>query len=145
MLHMLHYEQVFGNVFERKESKCCGVLMKHRHKVKGERVITLEMAQTLNTKNINDVPLQLFCLVKLNFCQRQTHCTDDEDKVQPITDTDNEFIECQTPRKKLQPIGISPVSLHAFVKTLKSDVSESYKIQVDCLKIQSLILMVEMV
>ena len=119
--------------------------MKHRHKVKGEQVITLEMAQTLNTKNINNVPLQLFCLVKLNFCQRQTHCTDDEDKVQPITDTDNEFIECQTPRKKLQPIGISPVSLHAFVKTLKSDVSESYKIQVDCLKIQSLILMVEMV
>ena len=145
MLHMLHYEQVFGNVFERKESKCCGVLMKHRHKVKGEQVITLEMAQTLKTKNINNVPLQLFCLVKLNFCQRQTHCTDDEDKVQPITDTDNEFIECQTPRKKLQPIGISPVSLHAFVKTLKSDVSESYKIQVDCLKIQSLILMVEMV
>ena len=25
--HMLHYEQVFGNVFERRESKCCAVLM----------------------------------------------------------------------------------------------------------------------
>ena len=35
--HMLHYEQVFGNVFERRESKCCGVLMKHRRKVKGEQ------------------------------------------------------------------------------------------------------------
>ena len=33
--HMLHYEQVFGNVFERRESKCCGVLMKHCRKVKG--------------------------------------------------------------------------------------------------------------
>ena len=27
--HMLHYEQVFGNVSERRESKCCVVLMKH--------------------------------------------------------------------------------------------------------------------
>ena len=24
---MLHYEQVFGNVFERTESRCCAVLM----------------------------------------------------------------------------------------------------------------------
>ena len=27
--HMLHYEQVFGNVFEMRDSKCCAVLMKH--------------------------------------------------------------------------------------------------------------------
>ena len=72
--------------------------------------------------------------VKLNFCQRQTHCIDDQDKFQSVTDTDNEFTECQTPRKKLQSIGISPVSLHAFMKTLKSNISEAYKVQVDCLK-----------
>ena len=34
---MLHYEQVFGNVFERTESKCCALLMKHRRKDKGEQ------------------------------------------------------------------------------------------------------------
>ena len=34
--HMLHYEQVFGDPFERRESKCCAVLIKHRRKVKGE-------------------------------------------------------------------------------------------------------------
>ena len=45
--HMLHYEQVLGNVFERMESKCCAVLVK----VKGEQVITLQMAQQLKTKN----------------------------------------------------------------------------------------------
>ena len=72
--------------------------------------------------------------VKLNFCWRQTHCIDDQDKVQSVTDTDNEFTECQTPRKKLQSIGISPVSLHAFMKTLKSNISEAYKVQVHCLK-----------
>ena len=59
--HMLPYEQLFGFVFERRESKCCGVLMKHRRKVKGEQVITLQMAQQLKTKNINVVPGQLFC------------------------------------------------------------------------------------
>ena len=59
--HTLHYEQVFGNVFERKESKCCPVLMKHRCKVKVEQMITLQMAQQLKTKNIKVVPGQLFC------------------------------------------------------------------------------------
>ena len=33
------------------------------------------------------------------------------------------------PRKKLQSIGISLVSLHAFTKTLKSNISEAYKVQ----------------
>ena len=45
--YMLHYQQVFGNVFEGRESKCCAVLIKHRHKVKGEQVIILQMAQQL--------------------------------------------------------------------------------------------------
>ena len=43
--HMLHYEPRFGNVSERRESKGCAVLMKHRRKVKGEQMITLQMAQ----------------------------------------------------------------------------------------------------
>ena len=63
--------------------------------------------------------------VKLNTCQRQAHCTDDQDKFQSVIDTDNEFTECQTPRKKLQSIGISPVTLHAFMETLKSNISEA--------------------
>ena len=57
--------------------------------------------------------------VKLNFCQRQTHYIDDQDKFQSATDTDTEFTECQTPRKNLQSIGMSPVSLHAFMKNFK--------------------------
>ena len=59
--HMLHYEQVFGNVFERTESKSCTVLMKHCCKVKGEQVVILQMGQQLKTKNISDVSGQLFC------------------------------------------------------------------------------------
>ena len=57
---MLHYEQMFGNVFERMESKYCKVLMKHQWKVKGEQVITLQMAQQLKPNNINVVQGQLF-------------------------------------------------------------------------------------
>ena len=57
---MVHYDQVFGNAFERKKSKCCGVLMKPSRKVKGKQVIILQMAQQLRTKNINVVPGQLF-------------------------------------------------------------------------------------
>ena len=58
--HMLHYEQVFDNIFERRESNCCGVLMKYRRKVKGEQVITFQIAQKLKTKIIDVVPGQLF-------------------------------------------------------------------------------------
>ena len=72
--------------------------------------------------------------LKLNFCYRQTHCIDDQGKFQSVTVIDNEFTECQTPRKKLQSIGISPVSLHAFMKTLKRNISEAYKVQIDGLK-----------
>ena len=72
--------------------------------------------------------------VKINVCQRQTHYIDDDDKFQSVRDTDNDFTEIQTPRKKLQSIGISPLSLHAFMKTLKSNISGAYKVQVDCLK-----------
>ena len=72
--------------------------------------------------------------VKRNLCQRQTKYIDDQDKFQSVKDTDNEFFECQTPMKELQSIVISPVSLHAFMKTFKSNISEAYKVQVDCLK-----------
>ena len=72
--------------------------------------------------------------VKLHFCQRQTQCIDDQDKFQSVTDTDNEFNEFQTPRKKLQSISISPVSFDAFMITLRSNILEAYKVQVDCLK-----------
>ena len=59
--NMLHYDQVFGNVFERRGSKCFAVLMKHRRKVKVEQVIILQMDQQLKIKNISDVSRQLFC------------------------------------------------------------------------------------
>ena len=66
--HMLHYEKVFGNVFEKRESKCCAELMKHCRKVKEEQVIILQMDQQLKAKNISDVSGQLFCCqCKENF------------------------------------------------------------------------------
>ena len=133
---MLHYQSVFGNVSELRESKCCGVLIKHRRKAKGEQVITLQMAQQLKRKKILMLYQNNYFVVnvKLNFCQRQTHYIDDQDKFQSVTETCNEFTDFQTPRTKLQSIGISPISLHAFMKTLKSNILEAQKVQVDCLK-----------
>ena len=40
--------------------------------------------------------------------ETETDCVDDEDKSKSVTDTDDEFSESQTPRKKLQSIAISP-------------------------------------
>ena len=65
---MLYYELVFGNFFERRESKFCAVLMKYCDKVKREQVIIPQIAQQLKTKILmlyqNDY---LVVSVKLNF------------------------------------------------------------------------------
>ena len=64
--HMLYYDRC--SVIERRESNCCAVLMKHCCKVKGEQVIILQMDQQVKSKNITDVPGQLFyCQCKDEF------------------------------------------------------------------------------
>ena len=92
------------------------------------------------------MPGQLFCRhCKAKFLlerKRETRCVDGKDRVQSVTDTDNEFTECQTQRKKLLSIGSLFVSLHAVpqhkwtnakikldnvMNTIKSDISEVYK------------------
>ena len=62
--------------------------------------------------------------VKLHFCQKQTHCNDDQDKFQSVADTYNEFTECQTPRKKLQSIGTLKSSIWDCVKDSEPDSSD---------------------
>ena len=76
------------------------------------------MKHQLKTKNINIIPGKLFCRqCKAKFLlETEIDCIDDEDKGQSVTDTDDEFTECQTPRKKLQSMAISPVSLHAVLQ-----------------------------
>ena len=69
--------------------------------------------------------------VKLNFCLRQTHCIDDEGKFQSVIQL---TMSVKHQGKNSNQFVISPLSLHAFMKILKSDISEAYKVQVDCLK-----------
>ena len=108
------------------------------------------MKHQLKTKIINIIPGKLFCRqCKAKFLlETETDCIDDEDKGQSVTDTDDEFTEYQTPRKKLQSMAISPASLHAVLQhsrianakmkldkvmnTIQSNISEAYKVQVDC-------------
>ena len=108
--HMLHYEQVFGNVSEKRESKCCAVFKRWTSDHSPNGSVT-------KNKNISDVPGQISC------CQCKYL----------VKDSDNEFTECQTPRKKFQWIDISPVNLQAFTETLKRSISEAQKVQVEWL------------
>ena len=81
--------------------------MKYCHKVKGEQVITPKWLSNFKPNIYLLYPTNYFIVsVKLNFCQRQTHFIDDQDIFQSVTDTDNEFTECQTQRKKFQSIRI---------------------------------------
>ena len=95
-------------------------------------------------KTISVVRGQLFCgQCKAKFLL-EYDCINDLHKVQSITDTGNEFTECKHQGKSSNHLAVWPVSLQAPMKTLKSDISEAYKVQVDCLKIQSLILIIKM-
>ena len=90
--------------------------MKHHYKVKVEQVITSQMAQQLKTKNINVIPELICCQCKAKFLlETEIDCIDDKDKIQSVTDTDNEFTECQTPRKKLN-LSLQSISLHAVLQ-----------------------------
>ena len=46
--------------------------------------------------------------VKINFCQRQTKCIDDQDKFQSFKDTGNEFTERQNSKENQ----LAPISWH---------------------------------
>ena len=72
-----HHEQVFGKVFERKEKHCCGKLITHKRKgIKGEQVITLEMAKYLKKKYIDVIPGKLFC----RQCKSKYHDMEQNEK-----------------------------------------------------------------
>ena len=69
MDYMLHYEQVFGNVFESRESKGRGALMKHCRKVKYEKWSLSIWLSNQKTKILMLYQDNYFAVsVKLNFC-----------------------------------------------------------------------------
>ena len=67
--------------------------MKHRRKGE-QQVFPLQMARQLKIKNINVALGQQFCRQCKDKFLLQSHCIDDQDKFQSVTDTDNEFTEC---------------------------------------------------
>ena len=134
---MLHYEQVFGNVFERRESKCCVVLMKHRRKVKPEQVTSDHSPNGLASKKKTLMLYQdnyFGVSVKLNFVRDRFTVMMIKINFNLLQILKMNLLNAKHQRRSSQSVGISPLSLHAFMKTLKSNISGAYKVQVDCLK-----------
>ena len=106
--------------------------MKLCREVKGKQVITLQMAQQLKAKNIDVVPAQLFCRqCKATFFFRDIRTV----SMIKIKFNLLQILIINSLNVKHQgKSSISPASLHEFMKALKSDISEAYKVQVDCLK-----------
>ena len=124
-----HHEQLFGNVFERRATKCCGKLKNHRHKVIGLRTITLDMAQQLKSRSVDVMPGHMLCRqcidqyeTLINSESRESEMEedpiDDIDLIDDIDEAPNDamYDVWETPRKRLntslETIGISPVNLH---------------------------------
>ena len=56
-----HHIELFGRIFERKETKCCGILTQHKRKVKGHKIISLNMAIELKQKDCKVIPGKMLC------------------------------------------------------------------------------------
>ena len=68
----LHHEQVYGRVFERRVGdKCFDLFNKHRKKVKGDRIISLELAKKLKQDGLNVLPGWKCCRVCLEDASKQ--------------------------------------------------------------------------
>ena len=80
--------------------------------------------------------------VKLNFCYRQTHYINDQDKVQSVKDTDNEF----TDTKEKAPINWHfTCQLTRIYENFKEKHFRSIQSARWLLKIQSLILVIRII
>ena len=47
---MFSSSQLFGNVFERRDKYCCGILGSHQHRVQSKKQMSLMMAKELKAK-----------------------------------------------------------------------------------------------
>ena len=47
-----HHELVYGDALLRNQRKCCDTWGKHKQKVPGDRIISLEMARTLKERDM---------------------------------------------------------------------------------------------
>ena len=125
-----HHEQIFGNVFERSATKCCGILNNHRRKAQGLKKVTLHMAHQLKAKNFDVQPGLMLCrhcitiyenLISSSSPDTEETSMDDIDEV-PLDDTT--YKVHSTPKKRLnislETIDVSPVKLHSVAQHSRS-------------------------
>ena len=128
----LHHEQVFGNVYERHASKCCGVLKQHKKKAQGTKRVTLEMATHLEARGHDIKPGMMLCR-QCDKCYQELiesssdSSTEDDYVMDDDIDEDADdatYEEFETPRKRLntnlEMVGISPVNLHSVPQHSRS-------------------------
>ena len=72
--------------------------------------------------------------VKLNYCYRQTQCIDDQDKFQSVPDTTMDSLNVKHQRHSFNQLAFH-LPADTFMKTLKINISEAYKVQVDCFRV----------
>ena len=56
-----HHQQLFVNVFDRRDKYCCGVLGSHQRKVQSKKQIFLLMVKELKEKGYNAIPGDSLC------------------------------------------------------------------------------------
>ena len=123
-----HHEQMFGNVFERYATKCCGILNSHRRKTQGSKKVTLHMAQQLIAKNFDVQPGLMLCRHCIttyeNLISASSPNTEAEETSMEVALDDTTYNVHSTPKKRLnislETIDVSPVKLHSVAQHSRS-------------------------
>ena len=139
-----HHEQYFGDAFIKKQKKCCDVWVKHKRKVAGDRLITLEMAKKLREMEVAVVPGHKFCrtcekhfdTVTASPTTTETETETEAEGTEPDSPVDDhDFVVYETPRKKvnlsLEAAGISPINLHSLPQHARSSSAKMDKFKTD--------------
>lgn len=132
-----HHKQIFGNVFERYATKCCGILNNHRRKTQGSKKVTLHMAHQLKAKNFHVQPGLMLCRHCITIYENLINASSPDTEETSMDDTT--YKVHSTPIKSLnislETIDVSPVKLHSVAQHSRSTkaqkildkVTDSYK------------------
>lgn len=159
-----HHKEVFGNVFERRNNKCCGILKNHsKGNVKGAKRVSLFMAKELKKLGYNVSPGFMLCrqcskeYELLMSTEPEVETVDELESTVNVDATDDDFQQCVTPKRKanisLDTMDISPIVLHGVaqhsrvvcakrkldkaVDHLRSNLSGAYNVDIGELSVES--------
>ena len=118
-----HNLEQFARIFERNTTKCCGLINQYKRKVKGQKIISLDVAVYLKQKRHKVLPGQKLCRQCINQYekimkeQEEIAIDENETETEEELQTEEDGVEYEESRRKklktsLESIKVSTINFH---------------------------------